>query len=132
MAQSSECRLTRGAARQCGPWVLLGAMFIASVSSLLWDGVHNSVEAQIKPSAEDEIFVLQHKPFLRKNRVELAPSFSARNTIGTAGRNIRFARAPTGSTRARSYRPILRRSCRGSAERSGSRGPGYIQSVLPK
>ncbi len=77
MAQSSECRLTRGAARQCGPWVLLAAMLIASLSSVLWDGNHNSVEAQIKPSSEDEIFVLQRKPFLRKNRVELAPSFSA-------------------------------------------------------
>lgn len=53
-------------------WPMVAAVLLASVLAL---GAAAEVEAQIKPNAEDDIFVLQRKPFIRRGRVEFAPSF---------------------------------------------------------
>jgi outer membrane beta-barrel protein len=55
----------------------LRTLMIFGVVLTLGLGLVLEADAQIKPNPEDEIFVLQHKPFLRKGRLELAPSFGA-------------------------------------------------------
>ncbi len=74
MAPTQDGSFARSTSRGRRAWaagVAFGLLMAAQLASI----GSGTVEAQIKPNPEDEIFVLQLKPFLRKNRVELAPSF---------------------------------------------------------
>lgn len=74
MAQRADGGWARALGKRPGVWGLLIVM-LASAVLLVAGGEVSPLEAQIKPNADDDIFVLQRKPMLRRNRVELAPSF---------------------------------------------------------